>query len=145
MLAFLWAPQSPAVQPYWNAESTEVRTRLAGGAVSVWKSRPILGIGPGQFLNQAGFGRQTHNTFLEMGAELGIVGFGALLVLAYLALVRSARRALYREHDTRIVRHAGVTAGVVAVSVMALTISLAGVKLMWVALAVAAISSKREA
>jgi putative inorganic carbon (HCO3(-)) transporter len=143
VVALRWASASPVGSQYVNPESVTVRVHLIQGALSVWTSHPILGIGPGQFVQHGGYGLQAHNTFLEVGAELGLLGFAALLTLAWLALMRSVRRALGARTKGEVRFHGSLAAGVIAVGFMAGTVTLVGVKLMWALLACAALPNLR--
>jgi len=51
-------------------------------AIKTWLDNPILGIGYGNFLHNIGFfGIAAHNTYLQLLAELGIIGFAAYILL----------------------------------------------------------------
>ena len=96
-----------------------------------------MGIGPGQFL--ARFFVEAHDTFLQVGAEMGIVGFVPVVALYVLALTRSARRTLLASDPEEVRASAWITGAVVAMAVVAATLTLLGVKEMWALLAAAAI------
>jgi hypothetical protein len=144
LLALNWAAQSPRIAPYWNPGSVTVRAQLAKAAVQVWKSNFLIGIGPGEFLRRGGFGLEVHNTFLQMGAEMGILGFAGLAALTWFGLRRAALATLNATSPADVWFYGGMTAGVVAVVTVGLTLTLLGVKLMWAMLAIAAIAPSGE-
>jgi O-antigen ligase len=103
----------PAIpQSFWdrmdsitNAEtdptgSREARLRLLEQGIEVFVENPITGVGAGQFENYDDPGvtierwRVTHNVWLQVGAELGIVGLAIFLFLvirAYRACFATVR------------------------------------------------------
>ncbi len=97
-----------------RSQSPAVASRLvmARVAVSMWRERPAVGWGAGeyarQYLDRLGdaapaemshdvlrsrvFARETHNDYLQFGAEFGLIGVGLCLVLFFCA-IRLLRRA----------------------------------------------------
>lgn len=79
--------------------SREARIRIMEKAVRVFADNPITGVGAGQFENYGNENasgaekwRVTHNVWLQVATELGIVGlmlFGFLVVRAYRACTRT--------------------------------------------------------
>ena len=68
--------------------SREARKQLLREAAEAFKQNPLFGIGAGQFVNYNPDGRQeawreTHNTFLQVAAELGLVGLFVFLTILY--------------------------------------------------------------
>jgi O-antigen ligase len=68
--------------------SREARKQLLREATEAFKHNPLFGIGAGQFVNYNPDGRQeawreTHNTFLQVAAELGLVGLLVFLTILY--------------------------------------------------------------
>jgi putative inorganic carbon (hco3(-)) transporter len=68
--------------------SREARKQLLREAAGAFKQNPLFGIGAGQFVNYNPDGRQeawreTHNTFLQVAAELGLVGLFVFLAILY--------------------------------------------------------------
>jgi hypothetical protein len=77
------------------------RRELWGLALELFRSRPLLGVGPDNFrwLYGEAAGRKTwdervysNSLYLELLATVGLVGFGAFAVLASSALFRLSRR-----------------------------------------------------
>jgi O-antigen ligase len=85
------------------------RAALMLVAVLMFLANPIVGVGPGGFQEHLGlygprvswlwdYVGSAHNMYLEMGAETGVLGLGALLTFlggVLVVLLRSARRAGY--------------------------------------------------
>jgi O-antigen ligase len=102
--------------------SRQARMDLAREAWNVFLDHPILGIGLGQFVNYDPGGRReawhvTHNAYLQVATELGVVGlapFLFLLVSGARAAREARRRVLARVYPAR--RPRGTAAGRGAVS-----------------------------
>lgn len=85
--------------------STEARTELLQEGLSITAHHPIFGVGAGVYVEAAGgfaekAGRraiwhETHNTYLQLAAELGIPGF--LLYVSALFICCKRTFALYRK------------------------------------------------
>jgi O-antigen ligase len=85
-------------------------------------AHPIAGVGVGQYYRTSplflspqlafayGF-ENAHNYFLQIGAELGLVGLGTFVVWLGAAVARSGRALLRTPYDARLL---GATSGVVA-------------------------------
>ncbi len=87
------------------------RAALWHGAIAMWSSHPVLGVGPGNYelaLSSFAPGVRTHanNYYFQALAEQGVVG-----LLALLLLIGTTVRVLYDGHDALCV---GVLAVVVA-------------------------------
>lgn len=79
-----------------------IRTEMARVAVRLWRTEPVLGIGPGRFLERSAsfildpyvralYGRENaHNNFLQILAELGALGAAAFAMVLFAALRRPA-------------------------------------------------------
>jgi putative inorganic carbon (HCO3(-)) transporter len=86
-------PSARARAGYWSA------------ALDMWKSRPLLGVGPGNFTNHyvrhasvlAEETQHAHNDYLEILAELGPLG-----VAAYLLFWATAVHRGWRAHSARV-------------------------------------------
>jgi O-antigen ligase len=81
--------------------SRQARIELLEDGWKTFVAYPIFGVGIGQFENYNPPGREeawkvTHNAFLQVASETGIVGLGPFLFLAVsgIAAARAARRAL---------------------------------------------------
>ncbi len=113
------------------------RVRLWGVALRMVEDRPIVGVGPGNFVaaypRYARGGDQylqnlvTHSTYMSMAAETGAIGLGLFLVMSGLAL-RDARRAVLtgRTSAQPEIENFGVVA-----EVCLLVILMAGVSGNW--------------
>jgi len=87
------------------AMAARTRTIMAGVAMRMWRTAPVLGVGVGRFYDEsAAFGadelrvewlgasnENAHNNFLQVLAEQGIVGLGALLLALGVVLVPAVR------------------------------------------------------
>ncbi|MCK9595040.1 MAG: O-antigen ligase family protein [Candidatus Omnitrophica bacterium] len=67
------------------AFSTMMRLEYWSDTLELIRSHPILGVGPGNF-NLAG-SRYSHNSYLQLWAETGLIGLGCFLWLAGAVLV----------------------------------------------------------
>ncbi|HEX5080642.1 MAG TPA: O-antigen ligase family protein [Blastocatellia bacterium] len=83
--------------------SAQLRSELMKRAASVAISRPIVGVGMGNFHIYSIREKAAHNSYLEIAAELGVLGLIAYLILI-LAPLRSLRRI---ERQTMIMRSKG--------------------------------------
>jgi O-antigen ligase len=75
--------------------SREARLRLMQQAVQVFVENPLTGIGAGQFENYSGPGaiernRATHNVWLQVAAELGLLGLAIFAYLVFRAFSAAA-------------------------------------------------------
>jgi O-antigen ligase len=89
--------------------SVKVRLQMAGSALNIFKDYPIFGVGPGNYNglmqdyypDQAKGARKhlhAHNTYLEVLAEMGILGLLSLLWVLAL-FFRQGYRAIKKEPD----------------------------------------------
>jgi O-antigen ligase len=80
--------------------SAQLRNELMKRAASIAINRPIVGVGMGNFHFYSIREKQAHNAYLEIAAELGVMG-----LIAYLILILAPLRSLYRiERKTRGMR-----------------------------------------
>jgi len=80
--------------------SAQQRRELLERAASVAISRPIVGVGMGNFHIYSIKEKAAHNSYLEIAAELGVMG-----LIAYLILILAPLRSLHRiERQTRGMR-----------------------------------------
>jgi len=80
--------------------SAQQRRELLERAASVAISRPIVGVGMGNFHIYSIHEKAAHNGYLEIAAELGVIG-----LIAYLILIFTPLRSLHRiELQTRGMR-----------------------------------------
>ncbi|MEE6295626.1 O-antigen ligase family protein [Georgenia wangjunii] len=120
----------------------DVRARLWAAAVQLWSTRPMLGIGPGQFPARAsdmhGLGIElvTHNTYLSLLAEAGMVGLGVFLWLPLLVA-----HLLYRAHLRGSPVAVLCLLGITGLGIEAMTLNLENFRPAWaffgIALAIA--------
>jgi O-antigen ligase len=80
--------------------SAQLRRELLERAASIAINRPIVGVGMGNFHIYSIHDKQAHNAYLEIAAELGVMGLIAYLIVIF-APLRSLRRI---EHQTRYMR-----------------------------------------
>ncbi len=110
--------------------SLAFRRSFNEASLRMWASRPVFGVGVGQYrlwsahyfspeLRLSYPRENAHNSFLQLGAELGLAGAGALGFLAWVVLAALGRR---QEGALRV---DGVRAGAIAGAV-AFLISCAG-------------------
>jgi putative inorganic carbon (HCO3(-)) transporter len=77
--------------------SAQQRRELMERAASIAISRPIIGVGMGNFHIYSIHDKPAHNAYLEIAAELGVMG-----LIAYLILIFAPLRSLHRiERQTR--------------------------------------------
>jgi putative inorganic carbon (hco3(-)) transporter len=71
--------------------SAQLRSELMKRAASIAISRPIVGVGMGNFHIYSIREKRAHNAYLEIAAELGVMG-----LIAYLILILAPLRSLHR-------------------------------------------------
>ncbi len=102
MLAILPGGYGSRISTIFNTEqdqtgSAQLRRELMERAASVAISRPIVGVGMGNFHIYSIKEKEAHNAYLEIAAELGLAG-----LIAYLIVIFSPLRSLSRiERQTR--------------------------------------------
>jgi len=82
------------------ARTVHVRTQYWTGALSMWRSRPVLGVGPGNFQNHymghrpvtAEETKQVHNDYLSLLADCGPVAAAGYALFWIALLIGAARR-----------------------------------------------------
>lgn len=83
------------------SELVDVRVDLAKTAIAIWRHSPMLGYGPGNYLeaindpeisNYGHYGemadRPVHNAYLWLAAEIGLLGLSAFMTIIILAIRR---------------------------------------------------------
>ncbi len=109
-IAFWYAMQS-GVFARWEPASIDkdlsvvTRTSLAELGFQMFRMKPMLGWGPDGFLNNSGHGMYSHNQFIELAVNYGLIGI-ALFISYYFLLMRRALQLLIRK-DNLIKKHAG--------------------------------------
>jgi O-antigen ligase len=98
------------------------REQFNATSARMMAAHPVAGVGVGQYYRTSplflspqlafayGF-ENAHNYFLQIGAELGLVGLGTFVVWLGAAVARSGRALLRTPYDARLL---GATSGVVA-------------------------------
>jgi O-antigen ligase len=71
--------------------SAQLRRELMERAASIAINRPVVGVGMGNFHIYSIREKEAHNAYLEIAAELGVMGLTAYLIVI-LAPLRSLRR-----------------------------------------------------
>jgi O-antigen ligase len=111
--------------------SISERRESIGAGLKLGYQHPFFGVGYGRKRLREGlrelFGRadpetriaHTHNVYVELFAETGIVGLGAFLWLLADGLWRSIRRAFLKDNQNSVL-HLGIVASLVAVAVTGL-------------------------
>lgn len=84
------------IQDFGRSESTQGRLNEYNNAVNAWGSKPMLGVGMGNYgAFKSGYNPAkpssdiVNNEYLELLAENGIIGFSAFLLIVALVLTRS--------------------------------------------------------
>jgi hypothetical protein len=86
------------VQVYGDAK--EERYELLVESLKITVSRPIFGVGPGQFASYSGMWQPTHNTYTEISSEAGIPALVLFLLVireCFASLVKIRKTTLYQE------------------------------------------------
>lgn len=139
----------PAIQR--QEETFGRRVRLWKAGLRMIESRPITGVGPGNFIvalkrysrgEMITGGRvSAHNTYISVAAETGFVGLGLFVLLVLLAL-RQARRAAHaaRRGGLRELEMCAVITeiGLFVILVSGLTGTVENLKYLWILMGIAA-------
>ncbi len=97
----------------------ESRTELWHKAISVFQQHPILGVGPGQFVNysrEIGYGNSklgAHNTYLQTLAESGILGSVPIFALMIASLWRFYKLARFSLDAVHVATWVGILASMI--------------------------------
>jgi O-antigen ligase len=134
----------PAIQRQEDTFGTRVRLWRVGWAMV--QDRPLTGVGAGNFnIAFPRYGRgefkfsnfATHNAYVGMAAETGVVGLGLYLVLQLLS-IRKARRAMLNGGLERRVLAAAATVIIPMMMIGALAGDAQYLKMLWMWLGLAA-------
>lgn len=129
--------------PWIGEGSLEMRYALQARAYELFVENPVLGVGAGNFAPEsdivAGDGqlKVTHNTYLQVASESGIVGLlalglvGLLVARTFLLAWRAAPDGRHRR------RVGGAALGLGAYALMAATLNLLHMPLAWLLLGIA--------
>lgn len=129
----------------YNYSARDGRLAIWKSGLSLFATRPLLGVGIGQFsaaLGMIGSGayKTAHNSYLQLGVELGIFGF-----IAFLGLLRSVfRGALAGAASVRLpsacrIRHSALLLGLTGYCVGGFFLSQAYGNVLYMLLALAAV------
>jgi O-antigen ligase len=118
------------------------RSELFRQGVQLFRDHWLLGAGPGNFALATGFVsttgtlRPSHNTFLKLAGEQGLLGLGAagVLVVVVGLTLRDGLRAARRPDDEG--RLLGVAVGLCALGAMAATLDLLVFAMAWLVLGI---------
>jgi probable O-glycosylation ligase (exosortase A-associated) len=100
-----------------DVQSSQARRRLFNESFDAFKANPLTGVGAGEFKDWNPLARteawhESHNVWLQVGAELGVFGFAAFLFLvlrAFYAVYRT-RRLLRRNPSEILDAHSAAMA-----------------------------------
>lgn len=72
------------------------RADLTGAAITVWRARPLTGVGPGNFVAASPYfwKEPVHNIYLLMLSETGLLGLASFLIFLLLCLKNALRTAV---------------------------------------------------
>lgn len=100
-----------------DVQSSQARRRLMGESFDAFVENPLTGVGAGNFKNYKPTERleawhESHNVWLQVGAELGVFGIAVFLFLVFRAFyaVFQTRRLLRRNPDVALDAHAAAMA-----------------------------------
>jgi putative inorganic carbon (HCO3(-)) transporter len=153
--ATLWGAQLQerlTVKSFVADANVEVRHSLWRAALDMAADRPLVGVGPGRFaalsdelLRGDPLGIEapvTHNAYLQVLAELGVVGaaaFGGLLVSTWCLLRRAGRQALAAGDGDGVRLAAALQGSMVAAVVTAAFLSVHLASSFWLLAALATV------
>lgn len=146
-LLLIVSPSSPIhriLHPdYGDTQSSRIHRALWVFGLKQMIKHPIMGIGLGQFkptvAREHGLGGQVsaiaHNTYIEYGAELGILGlilFLAIIVSTWISLERIRNEALRRQDEFFYAVSSGMQTGLLGFCVAAFFLSAEYLKTFWI-------------
>ena len=84
--------------------STRDRNLLIEDGIRIWKSNPIVGVGQDNFryVNSVRYGFYSHNNFIELLANLGMIGFTLYYYIYYYGIRKSYHYIRLRKTETTI-------------------------------------------
>ena len=131
-----------------------IQSRVTEGlaALLAWADHPIIGVGPGEFpqyyrqyaevvgIRVLATDRESHNLYLGMAAELGLLGVTAFLIIVWLTLrdLARARRAVRARDPLMADLVTGFMLSIVAYMTTGIFLHMAFVRYFWLMLALAA-------
>ena len=83
--------------PAWAVRAFDpVRQQLWHDAITLWRSHPVIGAGPGSFADATPLAvdadtSTAHSSVLQVGSETGLVGVGLLALVALVGVVIASR------------------------------------------------------
>lgn len=126
-----------------DGEAKDTRYVLWGAGLSMFQENWLTGVGVGLFKSQAPAYQEpgsrkvqaiAHNTYIQLAAELGVVGivvFLAVLVAAFRSLQRTAAQALRLRFSLLYHSATGIQGGLVGYTVGAFFVSAEYQRLLW--------------
>jgi len=140
------APTSPLARllnpTHSDDESSDTHKALLFAGLRMFEANFLTGVGAGNFKrfvrNYGDLGQNldavAHNTYVEVGAELGILGLLAFVAMLYFSL-RTLRRLKHQSRGGRdpliYTAARGVEAGLIGTSVAIFFVSALHVRLLW--------------
>jgi putative inorganic carbon (hco3(-)) transporter len=140
------APISPLarlVSPtYSDAEATDSRYVLWSAGIRMLQENPLFGVGVGNFKPLAPSYQEerrkiqaiAHNTYIQLGAELGLAGLGlffGVLIAAFRSLQRTATLAVRLRSSLLYHSASGIQGGLIGYGVGAFFVSAEFQRLYW--------------
>jgi O-antigen ligase len=126
-----------------DGEAKDTRYVLWGAGLSMFQENWLTGVGVGHFKSQAPAYQEpgarkvqaiAHNTYIQLGAELGVVGillFLGVLVATFRSLQRTAAQALRLRFSLLYHSASGIQGGLVGYAVGAFFVSAEYQRLLW--------------
>lgn len=115
---------------------TSGRIALFLSSLNVYLQNPIFGVGQGMIQGDEYVGAQSHNTYMEMLAENGVVAFGLFMGLLWSLFrhIRSMYRSIHsvEMHYTLI----SLVGGMIALLIAAIPTSAITMTLFWIQITV---------
>lgn len=131
-----------------------IQSRVTEGlaALLAWADHPILGVGPGEFplyyrqyaevvgIRVKAVDRESHNLYLGMAAELGLIGITVFLIIIGLTLrdLRRARRAVRARDPLMADLATGFILSIVAYLTTGIFLHMSFIRYFWLMLGLAA-------
>ena len=130
--------------------STDSRYELLVTGINMFKSNLLFGVGPGKFKQNSDFynvkitkKQIAHNSYLELAAELGIMGFALFLLIARRTLLDLKKlRELVLDEPQLMAIITGLRIGVVGYLVSAFFLSAEFEKIIWLLIFASAAATK---
>jgi O-antigen ligase len=120
--ALIGSIQAGRVPSYPLTQAADFRFQFNAASLRMIAARPMFGVGVGQYYDTSPLfltprlawtygSENAHNYFLQVGAELGVLGLGLYAAWLFTGLIRGGRALSAAPRDVRLL---GIGAGVVA-------------------------------